>query len=205
MSASTPSLKQQLSGQRQEAIAAFLSDPKPERLLKTLCSQVDAILKQAWRERGFPAGLALVGVGGYGRGELFPCSDVDVLILLPHPPDEALAEKLEHFIRALWDLGLKIGHSVRTIEESLQAASQDITIQTSLLEARLVTGSRDLFRQLVKRCDIAMNAQAFFLAKMLETRQRHQKMGDTPFSLEPNCKESPGGPLRQAGPASAPR
>ncbi|MDL2284099.1 [protein-PII] uridylyltransferase [Oxalobacter sp. OttesenSCG-928-P03] len=193
MSVTKQTLKQQLSEQRQTAIAAYLHDPRPERLLKTLCRNVDAALLQAWKEIGIPPGNALVGVGGYGRGELFPYSDVDVLILLPRSPDGALQEKLELFIQTIWNLGLQIGHSVRTIEECLHASANDITIQTSLLEARLITGSRDLFRQLLKRYDIAMNAQSFFLAKILETRQRHQKLGDTPFSLEPNCKESPGG------------
>ncbi|WAW10612.1 [protein-PII] uridylyltransferase [Oxalobacter vibrioformis] len=193
MSTSKPSLKQQLSKQRQEAITAYQNDPKPERLLKALARHVDAALMQAWRDTGIPAGNTLIAVGGYGRGELFPYSDVDVLILLQRSPDEALQKKLESFIQTIWNLGLQIGHSVRTIEECLHASANDITIQTSLLEARLVTGSRDLFRQLVKRYDIAMNARDFFLAKTLETRQRHQKLGDTPFSLEPNCKESPGG------------
>lgn len=186
-------LKQQLSETRQAAICAYQKNPEPKRLLKALSRCVDTALIQAWRDIGIPAGNALVGVGGYGRGELFPFSDVDVLILLSRPPDPALEKKLEQLIQAFWDMGLHIGHSVRTIDECLQAAAGDITIQTSLLEARLVTGSRDLFRQLVKRYDIAMNAPDFFLAKALETRQRHQKMGDTPFSLEPNCKESPGG------------
>ncbi|MCL1886613.1 MAG: [protein-PII] uridylyltransferase [Betaproteobacteria bacterium] len=193
MPASKLSLKQQLSEQRQIAIAAFQHDPKPERLLKTLSRNMDTTLTQAWRDLDMPAGDALVGVGGYGRGELFPHSDVDVLILLQKSPDEALQKKLESFIQTIWNLGLQIGHSVRTIDECLDASAKDITIQTSLLEARLITGNRDLFRHLVKRYDIAMNAPAFFLAKTLETRQRHQKLGDTPFSLEPNCKESPGG------------
>lgn len=193
MSPSKSLLKQSLLKERLAAITAYQNDPKPEHLLKTLSRQVDITLTQAWQDMGIPAENALVAVGGYGRGELFPCSDVDLLILLQKSPDEALQKKLELFIQAIWNLGLQIGHSVRTIEECLDASASDITIQTSLLEARLITGSRDLIRQLVKRYDIAMNAPDFFLAKTLETRQRHQKLGDTPFSLEPNCKESPGG------------
>ena len=186
-------LKQQLSETRQAAISAYLKNPDPARLLKTLSRCVDTALVQAWRDIGIPPGNALVGVGGYGRGELFPFSDVDVLFLLSRSSDATLEKKLEQLIQAFWDMGLHIGHSVRTIDECLIASAEDITIQTSLLEARLVTGSRDLFKQLVKRYDIAMNAPDFFLAKTLEARQRHQKMGNTPFSLEPNCKESPGG------------
>ncbi len=193
MPADKPSLKQQLSEQRRAAILAYQHDARPGHLLKTLSRNVDTALAQAWRDIGISSNHALIGVGGYGRGELFPYSDVDVLVLLSKQPDEALQEKLESFVQAIWNLGLRIGHSVRTLDECLHASAGDITIQTSLLEARLVTGSRDLFRRLVKRYDIAMNAQDFFLAKTLETRQRHQKMGDTPFSLEPNCKESPGG------------
>ena len=187
------SLKQQLAEQRQTAVDAFLQKPGPEVLLKTLCRNVDSALAQIWRETGMPKENALLGVGGYGRGELFPWSDVDVLILLQRPPDGKSGTKLEEFIQAVWNLGLQIGHSVRTVEECLHEMAADITVQTSLLESRLVTGSRDLHRQLQKRYDIAMHAQNFFLARKLETRQRHQKFGDTAFSLEPNCKESPGG------------
>jgi len=193
MSAVKPSLKKLLSKERLAAITAYQQDFHAERLLKILARNVDSTLINAWRDIDIPPGNALIAVGGYGRGELFPFSDVDVLILLKETPDKVLQKKLESFIQAIWDIGLQIGHSVRTIEECLHASAKDITIQTSLLEARLVTGSRDIFRQLVKRYDIAMNAQHFLLAKTLETRQRHQKMGDTPFSLEPDCKESPGG------------
>ena len=186
-------LKQQLSEQRQQAIDQFLLEPKAEVLLRTLCKNVDRVLTRIWRDTGIPKENALLGVGGYGRGELFPCSDVDVLVLLQRPPNEDLRKKLEKFIQSIWNLGLQIGHSVRTIEECMLDMAMDITIQTSLLENRLVTGNRDLHRQLVKRYDIAMHAQNFFLARKLETRQRHQKFGDTAFSLEPDCKESPGG------------
>ena len=193
MSSSHSSLKQQLSGHRQAAVEAFLLDPRPELLLKTLCRHVDLVLSRIWRDIDMPKEIALLGVGGYGRGELFPHSDVDVLILLQRPPDAGLEQKLEAFIQAIWNLGLQIGHSVRTIEECLLDMADDISIQTSLLETRLVAGSRDLHRQLLRRYDIAMHVQNFFLARKLETRQRHQKLGDTAFSLEPNCKESPGG------------
>lgn len=193
MPVSKPSLKKRLSEERQVVIDAFRHHPKPERLLKALCKNIDAILTEAWRDIQIPPENAMLGVGGYGRGELYPYSDIDILILLNQSPDQHLQEKLEKFIQTAWSLGLQIGHSVRTIEDCLEASSTDITIQTSLLEARLIIGNRDLFQQLMKRYDIAMNAQSFFLAKRLETRQRHQKMGDSPFSLEPNCKESPGG------------
>jgi [protein-PII] uridylyltransferase len=188
-----PTLKEQLNTGRRAVIDAFQSDGKPEKLLTNLRHSVDVILTQAWQAFDMPRNSALVAVGGYGRGELFPYSDVDVLILLEAPPDAALKSKLEEIVQLFWDLGLEIGHSIRTIDECLTEAAGDITVQTSLLEARLVTGSRKLFQRLQEQCDAAMDAQAFFQAKTLELRQRHVKYEDTPYSLEPNCKESPGG------------
>ena len=186
-------LKQQLKADRQVVIAAFQADGKPEKLLRSLRHSVDGVLARAWQEAGLPPGTALVGVGGYGRGELFPHSDVDLLILLQQSPDAATQEKLEELVQLLWDLGLEIGHSIRTVEECMVESKADITVQTSLLEARLVCGNADLFAQLQQRYAAAMDPQAFFQAKTAEMRQRHAKYEDTAFSLEPNCKESPGG------------
>ena len=186
-------LKQQLKADRQVVIAAFQADGKPEKLLRSLRHSVDGVLARAWQEAGLPPGTALVGVGGYGRGELFPHSDVDLLILLQQSPDAATQEKLEELVQLLWDLGLEIGHSIRTVDECMVESKADITVQTSLLEARLVCGNADLFAQLQQRYAAAMDPQAFFQAKTAEMRQRHAKYEDTAFSLEPNCKESPGG------------
>lgn len=186
-------LKEQLKTERQSAIAAFQRDGKPEKLLTTLRQNVDAALIRAWQTIGLPSSTALVAVGGYGRGELFPHSDVDVLILLDAPPDPALQERLEELVQLFWDIGLEIGHSIRTVDECLIESGADITVQTALLEARLITGNRKLFHFLRDRANAAMNPQAFFQAKTLEMRQRHAKYEDTPYSLEPNCKESPGG------------
>ncbi|HTN65464.1 MAG TPA: [protein-PII] uridylyltransferase [Burkholderiaceae bacterium] len=193
MTCVAPTLKERIKSGRQAAIAAFEADGKPEKLLAALCANVDAALIQAWKACGLPGGTALVAVGGYGRGELFPYSDVDVLILLKAPAEAALQCKLEQLIQLLWDIGLHLGHSIRTIDECLAEAAADITVQTSLLEARLVFGSRSLFHFLRDRTIAAINPQAFFRAKTLEMRQRHLKFEDTPYSLEPNCKESPGG------------
>ncbi len=186
-------LKEQLKSERQAAIAAFQADGKPEKLLSQLRVNVDVALTRAWQEFELPANAALVAVGGYGRGELFPHSDVDVLILLDGAPDTALQAKLEELVQLFWDIGLEIGHSIRTIDECLTESAADITVQTSLLEARLITGNRKLFQFLRERHTAAINPQAFFQAKTLEMRQRHVKYEDTPYSLEPNCKESPGG------------
>ncbi len=199
MSATAPSLqprdllKQQLKADRQQVIDAFQLDGKPEKFLRSLRHSVDEVLVQAWKGAGLPANTALVGVGGYGRGELFPYSDVDLLILLGEAPDAPTQAKLEELIQLLWDLGLEIGHSVRTVDECISEAGADITVQTSLLEARLVYGDATLFAELQQRYHAALDPQAFFNAKTVEMRLRHAKYEDTAFSLEPNCKESPGG------------
>ncbi|MBS0307846.1 MAG: [protein-PII] uridylyltransferase [Proteobacteria bacterium] len=193
MATSALTLKTQLKAAHQEIIAAYEADRKPENLLKRLRQSVDEALTQAWKSFALPAHTTLVAVGGYGRGELFPYSDVDVLILLESAPDSALQAKLEELVQLFWDVGLEIGHSIRTVDECLSEAAADITVQTSLLEARCVTGNRKLFQTLSERFDAAMDPQAFFQAKTLEMRQRHAKYEDTPYSLEPNCKESPGG------------
>jgi len=185
--------KEELKAAQQDIIAAFNADNKAEQLLHDLCRSVDGVLTKIWKNFDFPKGMALVAVGGYGRGELFPHSDVDVLILLEQAPERALREKLENLVQVLWDIGLDIGHSIRTIEECLQESKADITVQTSLLEARLVSGSRKLFLELQQRYAAVMNPQHFFQEKLLELQQRHVKYEDTPYSLEPNCKESPGG------------
>ncbi len=187
------SLKEQLKVERQELVASYQTDSKPEKLLASLRGSVDKALTKAWQEFEMPASAALVAVGGYGRGELFPHSDVDVLILLDTPAANALQCKLEELVQTFWDIGLEIGHSIRTVDECLEESAADITVQTSLLEARLVTGNRKLFQFLQDRCKAAMNPRAFFQAKTLELQQRHAKYEDTPYSLEPNCKESPGG------------
>jgi [protein-PII] uridylyltransferase len=186
-------LKEQIKAGRQNAIATFQENGRPQKLLTSLRRNVDDALVQAWFGCAMPNSAALAAVGGYGRGELFPHSDVDVLILLGRAPDPALQARLEELVQMLWDIGLEIGHSIRTIDECLEAAAADITVQTSLLEARLLVGDRKLFRSLEERCLAAMDPQAFFEAKTLEMRQRHVKYEDTPYSLEPNCKESPGG------------
>lgn len=166
-------------------------------LLKRLCQLTDATLIKLWDVAEFDGAMSLVAVGGFGRGELQPYSDVDVLLLLPEDvnpeEDAALKAKLEQFIGQCWDTGLEIGSSVRTVNDCIKESSADITVQTSLLEARLITGSVKLFKSFQKRYAEAMDPKAFFVAKTLELSQRHTKFENTPYSLEPNCKESPGG------------
>ena len=174
--------------------------PAATRLLKALARHVDETLAELWVHTAMPPGAALVAVGGYGRGELFPHSDVDVLVLLPDPParastgaNDALKASIEGFITACWDIGLEIGSSVRTLDECVNEARGDVTVQTSLLERRLLAGSRRLYNAFGKASDAALDPQAFLRAKVFEMRQRHVKYEDTAYSLEPNSKESPGG------------
>ncbi len=166
-------------------------------LLHKLCAMTDDNLRTLWDGAGFDNGMCLVAVGGYGRGELFPYSDVDVLLLMPDgtspETDETLKSQIEKFIGSCWDTGLEIGSSVRTVTECVQESSADITVQTSLLEARFLVGSVKLFKTFQKHYAQALDPQAFFAAKTAEMRQRHAKFENTPYSLEPNCKESPGG------------
>ena len=168
--------------------------------LQALARHTDKTLQQLWVRAGFPEACSLVAVGGYGRGELFPYSDVDVLLLLPDGTlidaplgDSSLKVRIENFIGSCWDTGLEIGSSVRTESECLHEASKDVTVQTSVLEARWLAGSKANFLSLQARLEKAMDPKAFFVAKSLELRQRHNKFEDTPYALEPNCKESPGG------------
>ena len=168
--------------------------------LQALARHTDKTLQQLWVRAGFPESCSLVAVGGYGRGELFPYSDVDVLLLLPDGTlidaplgDSSLKVRIENFIGSCWDTGLEIGSSVRTESECLHEAGKDVTVQTSVLEARWLAGSKANFLSLQARLEKAMDPKAFFVAKSLELRQRHNKFEDTPYALEPNCKESPGG------------
>ena len=167
------------------------------KVLRQLAAQADTLLIQLWNQAGLGAPCALLAVGGYGRGELFPYSDVDVLVLLPdeagQTPDAERARRIEGFISNCWDAGLEIGSSVRTLSECLSEAAKDVTVQTALLESRCITGDQALAAAFKTAFMAAMDPRAFFVAKTLELRQRHIKFEDTPYALEPNCKESPGG------------
>ncbi len=187
------SLRERLQAGRRRLQDRFARDGKPVQLLREHRQLIDRTLKSLWSDAGLPASLALVAVGGYGRGELFPHSDVDLLILLPHAPDALLKGKLESLIGGLWDAGLEPGHGVRTIEECVSESAKDITVQTSLLEARWLAGSRSLFAAFTAAMRKSLDAQAFYQSKRLEQEQRHGKFQDSPYSLEPNLKEAPGG------------
>ena len=183
-----------------ELLAHFSSSrptaPAATRLVRALARHVDATLLTLWQLAGMPEHAALIAVGGYGRGELFPHSDVDVLVLLPPAggaPTGTAKSAIEGFITACWDVGLEIGSSVRSVDECIAEADRDVTVQTALLESRYLCGSRRVFTTFRHANTRAMDPKAFLRAKTLEMRQRHQKYEDTPYALEPNCKESPGG------------
>ena len=184
-------LKQRLAENRAALHQRYLNNNSTPELLREHRKLIDATLKSVWQHVEMPAGVALVAVGGYGRGQLFPYSDIDLLILLPRAADDALAQKLEQFVSLLWDIGLDVGHSVRTVAECVELAAQDVTIQTSLLEARLLLGERKLFHQFEKEFLRTLDPQQFTKAKRLEQEQRHVRYHDT--NLEPNIKETAGG------------
>jgi len=178
---------------RESLRAAYLRDPSPKRLLRAHARLIDGLLRSLWEALGLASGAALVATGGYGRGELYPHSDIDVLVLLGHAPSEVDRTRLERLVGSFWDVGLEVGHSVRTVDECAQAAAADITVQTGLLEARYLAGQRTLYRALVDRVAADLDPRAFFKGKRLEQEQRHAKHQDTAYALEPNLKEAPGG------------
>jgi len=178
---------------RESLRAAYLRDPSPKRLLRAHARLIDGLLRSLWEALGLASGAALIATGGYGRGELYPHSDIDVLVLLGHAPSEVDRTRLERLVGSFWDVGLEVGHSVRTVDECAQAAAADITVQTGLLEARYLAGQRTLYRALVDRVAADLDPRAFFKGKRLEQEQRHAKHQDTAYALEPNLKEAPGG------------
>ena len=158
---------------------------------------IDQLLTLGWEQFGLAAAprLSLVAVGGYGRGELHPNSDIDILILSPEPLSKPLGETIGAFLTLLWDLKLEVGHAVRSVQECVEQGKQDITIATNLLEARLITGSLDTFAALNQAIqpERFWPSAAFFRAKRDEQTARHQQYQDTVYTLEPDLKSNPGG------------
>jgi [protein-PII] uridylyltransferase len=149
------------------------------------------VLQQLWARHVNEPGAALVAVGGYGRGALFPHSDVDVLVLLPDgtKPDASI----EGFIHTLWDIGIEPGHSVRSVSECVEEAAKDVTVDTSLIESRLIAGDPHLVRTLDAKLAGRRDVRDFFEAKFREQKRRHERFQEAAYNLEPNIKESPGG------------
>lgn len=192
-------LRQQHSRDKKAFVESFAaqrpSAAATRTLLRGLSRLTDHTLLQIGMMTNLPPAVAVVAVGGYGRGALFPHSDVDVLILVPPQleHDPTVQERLGAFVTACWDCGLEIGSSVRTPEQCAQEAQRDVTAQTAMLEARRIFGSTRLVQQFQRAYAEVLEVPAFLRAKTLEMYQRHLKYEDTPYSLEPNCKESPGG------------
>ncbi|HYO27389.1 MAG TPA: [protein-PII] uridylyltransferase, partial [Azonexus sp.] len=193
MSVDLAALRSEVKAGQQALRECYALTNDAQDLLRTRCQQVDDVLTRLWAGLDFPATLTLAAVGGYGRGELYPSSDIDLLILLPHEPDAALQERLERLVGHFWDIGLEIGHSVRTVQQCLDEAAGDISVQTALVEARLLTGNESLFATFQKRLRGNLDPLLFYERKRLEQQERYLRFNETPYSLEPNFKEAPGG------------
>ena len=174
----------------------FNAGESVEDLVHARSDLVDQILRRVW-EHFVPANHAatLVAVGGYGRGELHPASDVDVLILVNNTPEGEQAQHIEQLVTFLWDIGLEVGHSVRTLEQCVEAAIGDVTIITNLMESRFLAGNETLFQKMKEATgsDRIWPSDKFFTAKCEEQKARHARFGDTAYNLEPNIKSNPGG------------
>ena len=181
--------------------ADFLNKPNSTRLFKNHCKLIDRMLVSIWEQMGIDDRCCLIAVGGYGRGELYPYSDIDLLILIPDSDDQhtnsSINESIEKLVGLLWDIGLNVGHSVRSLSECISEARKDITVHTNLIEARLLTGKKNAYQTFLSGVKDTLNSPAkvssFFNAKLKEQDNRHAKFNDTAYNLEPNIKESPGG------------
>ncbi|KEZ77052.1 [protein-PII] uridylyltransferase [Salinisphaera hydrothermalis] len=174
---------------------AFRHGESITRLVRARCEVVDAVLVHAWRELVATDSACLVAVGGYGRNELLPQSDIDLLVLYQHNQLDTVGPALEGFFTYLWDLGLEIGHSVRSPAECAELAADDITIMTNLMESRVLVGDPALFARMraTTSAEHVWSSADFFNAKVKEQAARHERYDETAYKLEPNVKESPGG------------
>ncbi|OAM52974.1 bifunctional uridylyltransferase/uridylyl-removing protein [Methylovorus sp. MM2] len=189
----TKSWREHLQQEQARLRSSFERTADTARLLRTQSKLVDDLLRDLWGKLNISNQISLIAVGGYGRGELFPYSDIDLLILLPDQVDETFNSSIEALIGIFWDIGLAVGHSVRTLSECIDEAAKDVTVQTNLLETRFLIGNQPLYDDFQIRIGHGMDVKEFYLAKMHEQEQRHARFNDTTYNLEPNIKESPGG------------
>ncbi|MCX7945994.1 MAG: [protein-PII] uridylyltransferase [Hydrogenophilus sp.] len=193
LSSSLAALARRLAVDRTVLAQAFLSGQlTPLRYLRRHTRLIDQLLLDLTRLLPLPTHGALLAVGGYGRRELFPASDIDLTLLVPAPLSPAEAARAEALVATLWDIGLEVGISVRTPEEALALARGDITVATNLLEGRRIAGAVSLAEQLLAQLIATLDPIAFFRAKLLEQERRHHRWL-SPYVLEPNVKEHPGG------------
>jgi [protein-PII] uridylyltransferase len=183
---------------QQELQQRFRDDEPVEALVRARAAFIDRLLESLWPQRLGPAlsqRLTLAAVGGYGRGELHPCSDVDLLVLTPEPLAGADREPIEKFVAFLWDIGLEVGHSVRTVGQCAEESIADVGVMTTLLEARWLAGSASLLPAMRAALspDKVWPVRDYFAAKVREQQERHHKANDTAYNLEPNVKTGPGG------------
>jgi [protein-PII] uridylyltransferase len=175
----------------------FVADEPIEDLVRDRARLVDLALRAAWLNHAgkFAGDLGLVAVGGYGRGELHPSSDIDIMVLLPKSDSADWQPDIERFLTFLWDIGLEVGHSVRSIDDCQSESLADISVATTLFEARLLSGPEPLFAGMRRALapDRLWSSQDFFEAKVKEQTERHHRYFDTAYNLEPNVKSSPGG------------
>ena len=190
-------LKDTLREAQQRMDDAFRQGEDIRRLIYGRAWVLDQILDIAWSQFSWPSAYqaALVAVGGYGRGELHPCSDVDILLLFDQIDPSECQESISNFLTLLWDIGLDLGSSVRTIDQCYDEARNDITIATNLIESRTISGDPALQHEMYDRVtsEGAWTDKEFFKAKFAEQKERHEKTNNTEYNLEPNLKNSPGG------------
>ncbi len=193
----TAALREALKGARREVEGRFRAGIPVGQLLHQTSDLVDEVLVRLWTHVLGPhaASAALVAVGGYGRRELFPASDIDVMVVIDGDCQERCSGELERYLTLLWDIGLEVGHSVRTVEDCRREAQADLSVVTNLMESRLLAGSSALFdamREATGRDRIWPSAE-FFTAKLAEQQTRYSKLEDVVYNLEPNVKEGLGG------------
>ncbi|MFA0570098.1 MAG: bifunctional uridylyltransferase/uridylyl-removing protein GlnD [Vibrio gallaecicus] len=190
-------LKSQLEGFTLYQKNEFLNHHPVTDLVLGRSEYMDLLLNRLWRHFGFSdlPHISLVAVGGYGRGELHPLSDIDILVVSKKTLPAALGEKVSQFITMLWDLRLEVGHAVRTIEECIEIGGEDLTVATNLQESRLLCGSEDTFKILKRKIDSDSfwPSETFYRAKIQEQKSRHARYHDTTYNLEPDIKSTPGG------------